>query len=346
MATVAKQKTTMRKNPGSKAPKNGMAAGAPAELAEAKSLPLLGEIITWSAGGPQPYAGVLAALKGAGLNDTVARAMLPRHAFARACRKLGQDRVINLVDETANELVFQFTRVAFDNAAKEYRFNTEAKVTLTKSTGDLDCPAAPELATAAAQLLAREIATRTPGDIGNVVQRLFEQEADLFPIREQGGAYFVPDRHQAFTLKIVSFLEAMGGTVHRWPVPRGTPHGDRAAREAVADGFRKAVKGHLDAVGRFDATTRDSTWETRLEEVRETRFKAEAYRDLLQDQVSEIDEALAKAAESIREQHRKWAAVKDVPHVRCDHCGVPNAVDEGAASCVCKGCGKAFEIEW
>ncbi len=62
--------------------------------AAAPGTPLLGEIITWTcAGVTVKYADLIAALKEAGLDESVARELAPRHAFTRACKKLSDARI-------------------------------------------------------------------------------------------------------------------------------------------------------------------------------------------------------------------------------------------------------------
>src|SRR5262249_43252004 len=57
--------------------------------------PLLGEVITWNAGGVKvKHVALVEALRDAGLDEKVARELAPRHAFTRACRKLGEKRII------------------------------------------------------------------------------------------------------------------------------------------------------------------------------------------------------------------------------------------------------------
>ena len=67
---------------------------------------LLGEIITWNCSGVSlQYTDLIDALKSADLNERVARELAPRHAFARACKKLQQARIIRQAcdDATAKD---------------------------------------------------------------------------------------------------------------------------------------------------------------------------------------------------------------------------------------------------
>jgi hypothetical protein len=112
-------------------------------------------------------------------------------------------------------------------------------LTLDKQTGSVSSEL-PRLATLAQEELDRCIAVRTGSDVTRVIQKLFERQADLFPIRPQGGCYFTPNCHVAFTDKIQDLLNRVGGRLLRFPVPAGTEEGDRSVTQAVADGLAAA----------------------------------------------------------------------------------------------------------
>jgi hypothetical protein len=350
-------KTTSRRNPGTRG--KSRASAPPAELASAAAAGgLWGEVITWQAGGEQPYRAVVAALASSGLDETVAREMLPRHAFARACRELGRERVINLIDETAGELEFQFNRQAFDKDSKEYTFPLEAKLRLSKETGDVHATSA-ELQLAAKDLLDRKIATRTPGDIGQVVQRLFDREGgafpDLYPIRPQGGAYFVPARYADFVGRVERFLGELGGLVHRFPVPRGVPAGDRSVSEIVANGIRGVVEGYARDVAELKFNARDRGWEARADRIRLAREKVEVLKEYLAGQTDALDAALQRVDGALKEKfakaQRARAAVEGGFWAECESCGLPRAwewgdAESGSGRFVCSECGHDNAVEW
>src|SRR6476661_8050145 len=71
---------------------------------------LLGEIITWDCSGITiKHLDLIDALRASGLEESVARELAPRHAFARACKKLSEARIIRQVAEDDNSITFQFT---------------------------------------------------------------------------------------------------------------------------------------------------------------------------------------------------------------------------------------------
>lgn len=71
-----------------------MTTGITARLPVPAGTPLLGEVLTWTcAGATVRHPDLVAALRDAGLDESVARELAPRHAFTRACRKLSDRRI-------------------------------------------------------------------------------------------------------------------------------------------------------------------------------------------------------------------------------------------------------------
>ncbi len=263
---------------------------------------LLGEIITWSCAKVSiRHIDLIEALRDSGLEEGVARELAPRHAFARACKKLAQQRIIRQVAEDDATIRFQFTAEHRDG--DHFAHDLETMLTLTKDSGRVSCDL-PGLATLAQEELDRCIEARTGSDVTKVVQQLFERRADLFPIRDQGGAYFVPQEHVAFVDKVQAFLGRLNGKMNRFPVPAGTPEGDRSVKDSVAAGLGALISEHQSAIAAFGEDTRHSTLERAAERIRQTRFKIEAYADYLAEERGRLEEQLAEAARTL------WAKVE------------------------------------
>jgi hypothetical protein len=258
---------------------------------------LLGEVISWTCPGiAVRHADVIVALRDAGLDETVARVLLPRHAFSRACKKLAQDRIIRSVADDADTITFQFTHES--RAGDKYEYTLETMLALTKATGKVSCELA-GLATVAQELLDRAIDHRTGSDVTRMIQRLFDRHADLFPVREAGGVYFVPQAHAAFVDRVQQFLNRVNGRLARFPVPAGTPHGDRSVKDAVADGLATLIAEHREAVAGFGDDTRRDTLDRAAERIRLTRHKLEAYATYLADARDRLAGELAVAAREL-----------------------------------------------
>jgi hypothetical protein len=261
---------------------------------------LLGEIITWSASGVRvSHLALVEALRDSGLDEGVARELAPRHAFARACKKLSEARIIRPVNEDAHAIQFQFTAERREEG--RYTYELETLLTLDKASGRVSCDL-PGLATLAQEELDRCIAVRTGGDVTRVVQRLFERQADLFPIREQGGAYFCPQEHTGFLEKVEGFLHRLNGRINRFPVPAGTPQGDRSVKGAVAAGLAALIAEHEAAVATFGEDTRPDTLERAAQRIRLTRHKVEAYSCYLAEERTRLEKDLAEASRKLREK--------------------------------------------
>ena len=271
-------------------------AGAPFPVAAGTRL--LGEVISWTcAGVAVTHPALAAALADAGLDPAVARELAPRHAFTRACKKLSDQRIIRQVAEDDATLKFQFTHESRDG--DRFAYTLETLLTLDKRTGTVTCDL-PGLATLAQEHLDHALDARTGGDITRVIQKLFEKEADLFPVRPQGGAYFCPAEHAGLVDRVQALLGRLNGQLLRFPVPAGTPHGDRSVKEAVAAGLADLIAEHRAAVAGFDADTRPDTLKRAAERVRQTRFKVEAYAAYLADERGQLDRELAAAAAELR----------------------------------------------
>jgi hypothetical protein len=259
---------------------------------------LLGEIVTWAAGTAAiRHLDVIQALRACGLDEAVARELAPRHAFARACRRLSDDRVIDVTGETQERITFQFTAKRREEGYVSYDFET--LLALDKATGKVSCDL-PHLAERAQAELDRCLTARTGGDVTRIVQRLFERQADLFPIRERGGAYFVPEKYAGFVNRVQGFLSLLGGRMARFPIPAGTPHGDASVRDTVAAGLRALIEEHHRAIAGFGEDTRPDTLERAAERIKQTRYKIEAYAAYLAEEKARLEREVAGAAEHLR----------------------------------------------
>ena len=259
---------------------------------------LLGEVISWTCPAISvKHLAVVEALRDSDLDESVARQLLPRHAFTRACKKLAHARIIRPVGEDETTLQFQFTKES--RAGDRFEYELETMLKLHKETGKIGCDL-PGLATLAQELLDQAIEARTGTDVTRLIQRLFERKADLFPVREKGGVYFCPIEHVDFVNRIQGFLGKVNGRLARFPVPEGTPEGDRSVKEAVSSGLAALITEHTVAIESFGEDTRAHTLARAAERIQVTRFKIEAYSAYLADQRSRLERDLEEAARKLR----------------------------------------------
>ena len=259
---------------------------------------MLGEIITWKIQGVAiSHADLLSGLMASDLDCDVAKELAPRNAFARACSKLDSERIIRKVAEDHATITFQFTREALEEGKFSYHF--ESLFFLNKYSGSITSENL-ELEQLAREEFVRCMEARTANDVTRLVQRLFERHADLFSIRDQGGVYFVPEVHHDFIAKVERFVRNIGGSLQRFPIPAGSPQGDRAVQEAVAHGLQTIIDEHLQAVQKFGEDTRPDTLRRAEEKVRATKLKIEGYSFYLDKKREDLEASLHQASELLR----------------------------------------------
>src|SRR4051812_37660159 len=98
---------------------------------------LLGEVISWNlpVNTVVGYQDLLTALRNAGLDEKVAREMLPRHAFSRAAKVLAEQRIIRCTEDAPNKMTFQFTKEHLDQQKARFQYEYETTLELDKDTG-------------------------------------------------------------------------------------------------------------------------------------------------------------------------------------------------------------------
>lgn len=103
-------------------------------------------------------------------------------------------------------------------------------------------------------------------------------------------------------------LGRLNGQILRFPVPAGTPEGDRSVKDAVAAGLAALVDEHRKAVAQFGEDTREDTLARAAERIRATQFKVAAYAEYLLDAKARLDRELAAARDELRARVGRLAA--------------------------------------
>lgn len=263
----------------------------------------LGQVIAWElpTGTNIKYVDLVDGLQRAGLETKVARQLLPRYAFARAAHKMSENRIIRSVvdDPNSNTLTFQFTKEFLQGDKYEYQFETN--LILHKDTGRIECQL-DGLRQMATELLQQAIENRTTADITRVVKRLFEKKADLFPVKADGGVYFVPEKYSAFVDQVEQLIQGLRGRLIRMEVPAGSKHAQNTVKGAVEAGLNQLIQEHAEAVESFGLDNRPSTLEKAMRRIDETKFKLEAYSAYLETLKPQMDERLALIRLQLREK--------------------------------------------
>lgn len=268
---------------------------------------LLGEVVAWDmnpknlAGGLVTYHDMQQALRDAGLDPDAAKEMKPRAAFSRACKDLKKDRSIDKLKQAkgSSSCSFQFTKKLVQDSKID--FDYECQVHLDTDSGAITCPEQPALEAEATALFAHARQMRNAQDVTRLVQKLFTDNASLFPlVPNKGVAYFVPEVHREFTAKVDDFLQKLGGKLCRMPVPTGTAEGNASVRDAVQAGLSTVVDELNAAVDGWDDTTRHSTMEKAIKRWEAVEFKVDAYAEYLGSEQERVQKKLAEAKERLK----------------------------------------------
>lgn len=276
---------------------------------------LLGEIVTWDLRSQEiPLATIHDALRDSGLPEDSLGDLRPQTAFQRAVKDLKEGRAIDRVktDNKSAIVTFQFTRKSLDEANLQIDFDYEATCTLDTSNGAIDCPNSPAIEAHARAMFAHALNHRTTSDVTRLVQRLFENHADLFAINpKKGVAYFVPEIHRSFSAQMEDFLSALGGSLLRFPVPSGTDAGNRSVRESVDAGLLAMAEELRVAREAWNESTRHATMEHQLQRLQIVQHKAEAYAELLGDRQAQTLALLAQHKAELIQKINEISALKE-----------------------------------
>ena len=240
----------------------------------------LGNIVAWRMPNEVSLDDLRNALASAQLDPEMAGDLHPRYVLSRALRKMKKGHVIaKLQALDANKVSFQLTEQQVTGESAEYY--KEGVVTMELDTWNLHSDNA-TIELQARDLVAAHTKKRLTGDLTKLVQRLYDgAKADLIPIREQGGAYFVPDEHTELVDKSRVLLHSIGGRLNSFAVRLGSE--DTAA--SVADSMTEYLTGLIgefkESCDKITSKSRDDAINNRMDRVAELKRKLECYRGIL-----------------------------------------------------------------
>jgi len=250
---------------------------------------------------------LVAALEANGLDPKVARTICTSDAFRRAILKLSDERVIRKLSEEKEQIRFQFTK--WENVGGErIDYNFEAVVTLDKTTGKITCDV-PEIEARAQSALDSAIENRTTADVTRIVQKIFESDTDLFPIRKRGGAYLVVEEKADLCDKVDAFLKSINGELTQFSIVGDGAATEKSIKQTVSSGLSDIATELRAKIARLDDRAQEFTLERRANEINELRFKLEGYAAYLDTAKEGLEAEIDKLNDLLRE---KVAAIADV----------------------------------
>jgi hypothetical protein len=193
-----------------------------------------------------------------------------------------------------------------ESAGDHIDFSYETTIKFDPVTGSFDC-ADTEIAGETTAAYIHHRGRRTASDITRMVQRMFKNHAELYPINPRKGvAYFVPAKHADFTKKVEAFLKDVGGSLPRFPIPTGTTEGNANVASAISGGLSELIDELNAKVLEFNESTRGKTKESALQRIQEIQYKITAYDEFLADTKSalakKLDDAKARLFATMAEE--------------------------------------------
>jgi hypothetical protein len=170
--------------------------------------------------------------------------------------------------------------------AARVSFPFETIISVGRTTGDINCANA-ELAEHIRAEMGRICSLRTANDITQIVQKIFTQyakdnpDADLFPVRDGGAIYMVLAKHQDLLDRVQSFMDAVGGTFRRFPIPMGTKQGDASVKDTIEQGMENHLRQLDRDIESLDEASKKGTIEKAASRVAESRLKIDCYATFL-----------------------------------------------------------------
>jgi hypothetical protein len=275
---------------------------------------LLGEIISWEIAGCEVHVDVMKqAIVASGISDYpeyLVTDIETTSAFSRSTKVLKKEGLVEKVKASGGVIRYQLTAESNDGEKIDHQF--DSILDMDKSSGVVKSVENPKLANQASALVAHNLVHRNAADINRLIQKLFRDNADLFPVNSKGVAYFAPIEHREFTDKVEAFLNGMGGRLLRFPIPNGTNNGNASVKATVANGMDRMVLELNAAADAWDDTTRKDTVERAQQRLELIEFKAKAYAEYLAESGASLETQIADARKRLAE--KLFAVTKPEPN--------------------------------
>ncbi len=253
---------------------------------------MLGEIVSWTVPSRVAVNDLRNALILSGLSSDLASDLGYKNALKRALRDMDEHRVIKQVRVDGETTRFQINRVI---VGSHIEYPKEAEVTLNTVSGSVASDDQ-DIQNEAVALLKDHLKSRKTSDLTRLVQRIFDaKKADLIPIREQGGAYFVPEMHADLVEKVRTLLRAIGGNLRSFAVKLGSDETKESVAQSMVSYFEGLIAEFIASCEGLDFNSKDFVKDRRRDKINELRGKLSCYQGLLDNYSERIVQSLNEA---------------------------------------------------
>lgn len=263
--------------------------------------PLLGDVVflrLWNATAPRARLEAIADRHGFP-TDLLPAGMTAEQAWQRACRTTKVDGyLIRTIAKTDKSLTWGAVREDIDVAQTDLDYALETRFALLRANEaavyeDQQHPVADAVANCYTSLLGAV----TTDQVRTMVRKVCRGRGGI----AIGTEFFVPGAHATLLRAMQAVVEELGGS-QLWLLP---VHDTADSRQTLDRAVRSNLEDDLTAIANeiesFDATTRATTLETRLEQFADLRNKASLYAGILETAHGDLNERINQLQTKVRE---------------------------------------------
>ncbi len=290
------------------------------DLGKGMTVPTLGMTVTWDVD-PNlliPQDEMITLLQQYSLDSDVKLPKIrTRKALRRALEDMAGQNLLRMILNDQNHTVYALVRESVDQNTEEPTYERHLKVSVWKDLDNLPPLADPDglqfhdpigtpLGTARntlRPLIDKYQQTYTAQDISECLFLNTVWEKDGITLRNQGGAYFIPERHRDLFERLASFAQVLAAQktrevyLHLYSV-----FGYAAEKANLSKRVVPTLLGLVDEAARElakieqrekdGARIRPETIVSHLQNAEELRQRAELYRDLLNMDIGKVNQAI------------------------------------------------------
>lgn len=222
---------------------------------------------------------------------------LRRTSFLKAVREVkAKNRKKFLIRKIVKEpakYVFGLVDESIDKTRHNLDYNHSATCTFNPETGDLQCDFSHRAFDEIKALYNEYQEMMNSDDVRDAVIKIIS-EFHRVNVRQRGGIYFLPNKHEADVEKVEKLIDALPGDCSCSVAPQvDTEKSKTAIYKAFVEGLKSKMttfREELDDPA-FGAKKK-KTWENRLDQFKALKQEIEFYKDAMAFQVEDLNDEL------------------------------------------------------
>lgn len=263
--------------------------------------PHLGDVVflrLWNANAPRVQLEAIADRHGFP-KDLLPAGMSAEQAWQRACRSTKVDGyLIRPIAKTDKAITWGAVREDVDAAQTDLDYALETRFALLRANeATVYESQAHPVASAVANCYTALLGSVTTDQIRAMVRKVCRSRGGI----AIGTEFFVPGAHATLLRAMQAVVEELGGS-QLWLLP---VHDSTESRQTLDRAMRSSLEDELTAIAKeidsFDATTRATTLEARLEQFADLRSKATLYAGILETAHEDLNTRINQLQTKVRE---------------------------------------------